>query len=355
MALIDRSQQAIIKDANSVLVGVAQIRVGQPSLRIATTVAQATTLTAVCQSSKVISSTVATEIVVAPSYPSVANTGAAASLSVAGTYSGKVDGAYIFRAVNAATGKVAESNSATTATKIEVFDVYGYLCHTTTSLAVFGVMTASFGLTFSAATFTGALAGDTWILPVYSTAAQTKSQTGIVCPFSTLTATDSVGGLKSSGFSAKVDGIKKLTSGFPEIVSDQVISGVSADIEWSGFEYLNQKTSLLKKMMADVINSGNLGAVPIEMIARSRGGQAVRIWVPTATFTAFPKVSPTTDYSDISFQFSTIKQTTVTPNLANGGTDINNSAGIDALTVDKVITYNAWLSDSPLFSENLYA
>lgn len=355
MASLDRSFQPIVKDASGVLVGVAQVRIGQPSLRAATTVTQATTLTAVGNSNKVVSTTVASEIVIAPVAPSVANTGTAANLAGATGYTGKIDGAFIFRAVATATaGKVAENASTATADKVEVFNPYGKLIHTTTSLAAFGTMSANLGMTFSAATFTGATVGDTWVLPVYATGAQSRPQTSIICPFSTLTATDSIGGLKSASFQPKIDGVKKLESGFPSYVADQVIDKVSVDIGWSGYEYTNAKLILLRNMIGRVINTGNLAAISVEMIMRTRGGSPVRMWIPTATFTSLPTYAPTNDYSDVAFQLSALKQTEITPNTVAGGTDANNSAGVDVLTAAEVITYNAWLNDAPLYSELSY-
>lgn len=354
MAQLDRSFQPIVKDASGVLVGVAQVRIGQPSLRAATTITQATTLTAVGKSSKIAATTNAGEFVVVPDAPSVANAGVVGvAVNIAGAYTGKIDGAFIFRASLTATkGKAAEASAVTSATALDIFDPYGKSIGSATP-STMGTVTA-FGMTFTLGTFTSAAVGDTWILPVYSTAAQNRPQTSIICPFSTLTATDSIGGLKSASFQPKIDGVKKLESGFPSYVADQVIDKVSVDVGWSGYEYTNGKLILLRNMIGRVINSGNLAAISIEMIMRTRGGTAVRMWIPTATFSSLPTYAPTNDYSDIAFQLSALKQSEITPNLTNGGTDANNSAGVDALSAAEVITYNAWLSDAPLYSELSY-
>lgn len=350
---LDRSSQPIVKDASGVLVGVAQVRVGKPSIRDAVTTTSnfATSLKPVGLSSKVISVSNANEIVIKPttvySPNTLSNPGTALTITAAGGYTGKIDGAYIFRVcTEAKKGKVAEIGDATAGTNpvVEVYDPYGWLCHTTTSLSAFGTMTASYGMVFSAAVFTGAKVGDTWVLPVWSKSAVNLNQTAIISPFSMFyDATDSIGGLKSASFQPKIDGVKKLESGFPSQVADQIIDKVSVDVGWSGYEYTNAKLGLLKQMIARVINTGELSAISVEMVMRTRGGSLVRMWIPSATFTSLPTYAPTNDYSDIAFQMSALKQT-----------EFTTTTGLDSLDAAGLVTYNAWLADTPIYSELAY-
>lgn len=341
---LDRSTQPIVKDASGVLVGVAQVRVGRPSIRPAGLAVAATNLVACGKSDKVIAVSNTSETVIKPTVVYAANAGATPGITYSGTYTGKVDGAYIIRAT-ANLGKVADLASSTPATRLEVTDPYGTVTYTPTGLVLgAAAMTPSYGITFSAGTFASPQVGDTWILPVWSGAALNMQQTGIICPFSMFyDATDSIGGLKSASFQPKIDGVKKLESGFPSYVADQIIDKVSVDVSWSGYEYTNAKLTLLKQMISRVINTGELSAISVEMVLRTRGGSLVRMWMPTATFTSLPTYAPTNDYSDISFAMSVLKQTENTT-----------TANIDALSAPALATYNAWLSESPLYTELNY-
>lgn len=353
---LDRSTQPIVKSADGVLVGVAQVRVGRPSIRPASTgtnLATNLTLIACGKSDKVAAASNAAEYVIKPVTDSslfalnatagnVNNAAVKPSVTATGTYTGKVDGAYIIRATGTL-GKSTDLASTTPATRLEVTDPYGTVTYTPTGLVLgTAVMTASYGITFTAGTFISPQVGDTWIVPVWSGAALNMQQTGIICPFSLFfDATDSIGGLKSASFAPKIDGVKKLESGFPSYVADTIIDKVSVDVSWAGMEYTNTKISLLKQMISRVINTGELSAISVEMVMRTRGGSLVRMWMPTATFTSLPTYAPTNDYSDVSFALSVLKQTEYT-----------NAASVDStLSTAALATYNAWLSDSPLYSE----
>ena len=343
---LDRSTQPIVKDASGVLVGVAQVRVGRPSIRpIGVGTDMSTSVLVACgKSDKVLSTSNSLETVIKPTVVYAANTAAKPTITATGTYTGKVDGAYIIRATGSL-GKTVDLASAVAATRLEITDPYGTITYTPTGL-VLGTtaMSASYGVTFTAGTFVTPTVGDTWVVPVWSGAALNMQQTGIICPFSMFyDATDSIGGLKSASFQPKIDGIKKLESGFPSYVADQVVDKVSVDVSWSGYEYTNAKIALLKQMISRVINTGELSAISVEMVMRTRGGSLVRMWMPTATFTSLPTYAPTNDYSDIAFQMSVLKQTENTT-----------TANIDALSAPALATYNAWLSDSPLYTELAY-
>lgn len=331
---LDRSTQPIVKDAGGVLVGVAQIRVGLPSMRIAGTAIVGTPV-AVGKSNKVSTALDATVYCVKPADVPADNAGTAA-LSVSGTYTGKVDGSFIIRAVDAS--------------NVDVFSPYGYMTTATVASFATGAVinmvsgTAS-GLTLTIATPSGIAAGDTWVIPVFSGSALSMSQTGIISPYSLFKgAANSIGGLKSASFAPKIDGVKKLESGFPSYVADQVIDKVSIEMSWAGYEYTNANLQSLKNMMSKVINDGELPAISVEMVMRTRGGKLVAMWVPSATFTSLPTYAPTNDYSDVSFQMTGLKQTEFTTDPTGGQL---------AVAAD-LARYNAWLNEAPIYRELTY-
>jgi hypothetical protein len=355
---LDRSTQPIVKDASGVLVGVAQVRVGQPSIRSAQTAVNAIKLIAVGKSDRKMGTSDNTVAIVKPTSAYLANTLATPALTgvTAGQYIGKVDGAFIFRATASDNVLAAEDaivtlpgSGQTAATAIQVYSPYGIKVHseadltlTTQALTMDG--TVASGLTVSV-DFTGAKVGDTWVLPVWGKEALSLTQTGIVSPFSMFyDATDSIGGLKSASFQPKIDGIKKLESGFPSYVADQIIDKVSVDVSWNGLEYTNSKLTLLKQMISRVVNTGELSAISVELVMRTRGNQLVRMWIPSCTFTSLPTYAPTNDYSDVAFAMSALKQTEFS----------TVPASLDALSAASLKIYNGWLSDSNIYSELSY-
>lgn len=342
---LNRSLQPIVKDASGVLVGVAQVRVGRPSNRDAGTAANASVFTPVGKSQKALGINYSTVCLVKPNTVWAANSASTPAATITGAYTGKVDGNLIIRATATATaGAVAEASSSSAADQIEIFDTYGKLVYTATALVVGTPACTVQGLTI-AGTFTGAKVGDTWVVPVWTASAIALNQTGIISPFSMFyDAADSIGGLKSASFQPKIDGVKKLESGFPSYVADQIIDKVSVEVGWSGYEYTNAKLSLLKQMISRVINTGELSAISVEMVMRTRGNALVRMWIPSCTFTSLPTYSPTNDYSDIAFALSALKQTEFTLDPTGG----------DLAVAGDLAIYNGWLADSPIYNELSY-
>lgn len=352
---LDRSTQPIVKDASGVLVGVAQVRVGRPSIRAIISGVGPTTYQGIIpasKSKKVKAASNQAVIVVKPEEVWAPNGLTTLPTITAPTwgYTGKVDGNIIIRAcATGSTGVVAESAGTAGANVIEVFNTYGELVTSSLSLASFAFSCQ--GVQFTAA-FTGATVGDTWTIPCWSAGGLNLNQTGIISPFSMFASNDSsgsVGGLKSASFQPKIDGIKKLESGMPSFVADTIIDKVSVDLSWSGFEYTNSNLLQLKTMIGKVINNGELPAISVEMVMRTRGGSLVRMWVPSCTFTSLPTYAPTNDYSDVSFGLSALKMTEFTA--------ITTDMGLDALTggtPTKLAIYNAWLSEAPLYTELPY-
>lgn len=331
MATLGKEYQSQVKDASSVLVGVAQVRVGKPSVRDAGTgVIKAVQF--VGTSSIVTDTSTATSVdVVKPLDMSTGGTlPAGCTVAAAGTYSttdGKYDGCFIIRAVDA--------------THVDIFGPNGYKDA--------GVLTSVFasapkdmklgssvtsGVTIQGVLATTITAGMTWIVPVWSGAAQDKVQTGIVSPYSMFSGSaESVGGLKSASFTPKIDSIKTLESGFPSEVSDRVIEKTSVDIKFDAFEYNNANIVNLKNMVSQVINDAKLPSVPVEVVMRTRGNQLVTFWVANAGITQFPSYAPQNDFSTLPWELGAAKATEIT-----GESD----------------TMNVWLKLAPIFSELTY-
>lgn len=320
---LDRSTQPIVKDASGVLVGVAQIRVGKPSIRSAGT-ASVGTATAVGQSDKLLSTVDNTTYIVRPKTVYTVNSGSA-TITVSGTYTGSYDGTIIIRAIDASNVEVFAPNN--------YYKTQALVGGALSSYSVMLTSVLASGLTIDA-TFTGLAAGDTWAIPVWSGAAQSKNQTGIVSPYSMFSgSTYSIGGLKAASFSAKINGVKKLETGFPAITADQIIDSTSVSVSFEALEYTNTNMNTLKTMMNEIINKGNIAAVPIEAVMRTRGGTLVTFWVPTTTFTSLPEIAPQNDYSSIKYELEALKQTEIT---------------------GETTYYNAALAESYLYSELYY-
>ncbi len=331
---LDRGTQPIVKNAGGVLVGVAQVRVGLASKRAAGTAVVGTPVAA-GKSVKVATSLDASVYCVKPQEVYADNAGTAV-LAATGTYSGKIDGAFIVRAVDA--------------TNVDVFSPYGYM--TTATIASFNAApvalnmvsgTAS-GISLQITTPSAVAAGDTWVIPVFSSSAMDMAQTGIISPYSLFKgATNSVGGVKSATFSPKIDGIKTLSSGFPSYVADQIIDKVSVEMQWNGLEYTNTNLQTLKNMMNKVINEGELPSVSIEFVMRSREGKQISFWVPSATFSSLPSIAPTNDYSDVPYALTGLKQTEF---MTDPTTQLS--------VANDLARYNAWLNEAPIYRELNY-
>lgn len=321
---IDRSVQPIVKDASGVLVGVAQIRVGLPSIRPAGT-AIVRPIVAVGKSKKVTAALDSVTEVVKPADIYAANAGAG-TFTITGTYTGAQDGTFILRA--------------STATTLEVWSPLGFKDSNITIAAGSFASTAinvssgtPSGLSVSASGLASVAEGDTWIISVWSGMAQNNSQTSIISPFSPLTSTNSVGGLKASKIGFNIGSVKKLTSGFPEYVADQVIDSTSVSVSWESLEFNNSSIQTLRNMMNSVINEGNIAAVPVEVLCRTRGGALYAYWCPSTNFSKFPEISPTNDFSSSNYEMEALKMTEIT--------------GAQAYQ-------NAWLTEAPLYQENRF-
>ena len=115
-------------------------------------------------------------------------------------------------------------------------------------------------------------------------------------------------------------------------------------MSWAGYEYTNANLQNLKTMMSKVINDGELPAISVEMVMRTRGGKLVAMWVPSATFTSLPTYAPTNDYSDVSFQMTGLKQTEFTIDPTGG----------QLVVANDLARYNAWLNEAPIYRELSY-
>lgn len=326
MANLGKEFQPMVKDASSVLVGVAQIRVGKPSVREAGT--------AVIKSVQYVgTSTKVTDNSVNPSVdyikPLDMSTGgvlpAGCTLTASGTYTGEYDGCFIIRAVDATTVDIFAPNG---------YKDAGVLVSALTDYDMkLGAADPS-GAQIDGVPATAITAGMTWIVPVWSGSAQDKVQTGIVSPYSMFSGSaESVGGLKAASFTPKLDSIKTLESGFPSEVMDRIVEKTSVEIKMESLEYTNANIAHLKNMVSQVINEAKMPAVPVEVVCRTRGNTLVTFWVPNAGLTQFPSISPQNDYSTLPWDLAATKQTEITSETA---------------------AYNVWLKNAATYNELNY-
>lgn len=327
MATLGKEFQPMVKDAGSVLVGVAQVRVGKPSVRDAGTAVIKNVQFVGTSEKKTDSSVTPSVDYIKPldmSTGGVIPTGM--TLVSGGTYTGAYDGCFIIQA--------------TSATLVDIYGPNGYKDAGVTVASLSTATDMKLGLALpSGATITGIpattiTAGMTWIVPVWSGQAQDKVQTGIVSPYSMFAGSaESVGGLKSASFTPKLDSLKTLESGFPSEVQDRLVEKTSVDIKFEGLEYNNANIGYLKNMISQVINEAKLPSCSIEIVARTRGNSLVTFWVPNAGLTQFPSISPTNDYSSLPWELGATKQTEITAESN---------------------TYNVWLKNASIFTELTY-
>jgi len=326
MATLGKEYQPRVKDAANVLVGVAQVRVGRPSVRAAGTAAVKAVQFVGTSAITVDTSTGTSVDIVRPSDMSTGGTlPTGCTLAASGTYTGDYDGCFIIRVTDSTT-----------------VDIYGPNAYKDADVAISSL--TNYNMKLAAATTSGALisgtpatsptAGQTFVVPVWSGTAQDKNQTGIVSPYSMFSgSTESVGGLKSASFSPKLESVKTLEAGFPSEVFDRIVERTSVEVAFESFEYTNDNIQYLKNMVSEIINEAKLPSVPVEIVMRTRGNSLISFWINNCSITQFPSYSPISDYSALTWSLGTTKLTEIT-----GATS----------------EYNVWLSNAPIYTELLY-
>lgn len=335
MAVLGKDYQPVVKDAGSVLVGVAQVRVGKLSIRSAGT-AVVGAPQAVTQSTIITDATDGTTQVVVPT--DTLNTGTAVITTPSVAYTGKYDGCFIIRVTSTGvTGGV------------EVFAPNGYKNSTVmvaSAISAFAPKmnaTDASGVTITA-TFTNHAVGDTWVIPVWSASAIDRVQSCIVSPYSMFRgAAESVGGLKSASFQPKLDSIKTLESGFPEEVMDRIVTKTSAQVKFEAQEYTNVNVAHLKTAVKKIMNDSALPSLPCEVVMRTRGNSLISFWIPNAGITNAPTYAPSNDYSTLTWELECLNQT-----------EVSKSGDFLSVIDAELAIFNAWLRNVPLFSELTY-
>lgn len=329
---LDKRYQAMAKSGSGVLVGVSQIRVGLPSVRAAGLVTGTATVKAVQQvpdsTVKTVTGTDGTTAVKIVE-PGVVITPKVNTLVAGGTYTGMYDGCFIVRYTSATECEIYSPDGtveALDATDVTDFATTPYVMKVA---ATPGAVPSASGATISGVVTTP-VAGTTFIIPVWSSSAISRVQTGIISPYSPfLSDSNSVGGLKDVSWDPKLDDVKKMTSGFPEIEVDSMIVKTSVGIKFTAQEWENPNMAYLVDMINSTINKSELASVPIEVVMRTRGGQLRTFWHPTCALESLPSVAPKNDYSDFSWSFSAQKSTEVD---------------------GESVQYNSWLSNANVYN-----
>lgn len=309
--ILGKEYQAKVKQASNVLVGVAQVRVGKPSVRDAGTAVTGTPQV-------VVPSTINSAGVLIPDSTSTKSTDVA--ITTGGSYTGDVDGNIIIRSDG---------------TDLTVYSPQG-------------VATSVSGLSLTAETvdgveltgdFDGSVEGDTYIVPVWSGSAQNKPQTGIATPYSMFSgSTNSIGGLRSASFSPSLDDVKVLESGFPAEVDDRIVTKTSVKVSFEALEYTNDVMGYLKDMVSSIINDATYAAVPVEVVMRTRGNQLVTFWIPNANLESTPEIAPQDDFSSMTWELGGAKMTEIANPTADAA----------------IATYNKWLAAQYIYRELTY-
>jgi hypothetical protein len=161
-----------------------------------------------------------------------------------------------------------------------------------------------------------------------------KTQTGIITPYSMFKGSnESVGGLRSSSFTPKVDDIATLESGFPSEVVDKIITKTSVSVKFEALEYTNANIGYLKNLVSSIINEATSAAVACEVVMRTRGNKLISFWIPNTSIENAPDYAPTNDFSSLNWELAGSRMTEVD--------------GASA-------AYNAWLRNCWLYREAEY-
>lgn len=310
MAMLGAEYQAKTKAVDGILVGVAQVRLGKPSVRAAGTAAVKAAQAVTQSTLKAVEASDGTTVqVIRPT--DTANTGTA-TLTASGTYSGTYDGAYIVRI---------EGTGATGAYRILGPDGVT----TTGNLSGSALTHTNSGITITG-TFTNHAIGDTWIVPVWAGTATDKVQTGIICPYSLFSkSNESVGNVSDASFTPKLDSVKTLESGFPASTDDRIVEKTSVDIQFTAKEFTNATIAQLTDMISSTINESGLPSISCEVVCRTKGGAQESFWVPNASITNFPAISPKNDYSDLQWSLGASKMTEITGETAAYNAHLSNT------------------------------
>ena len=253
------------------------------------------------------------------------------TLVSSGTYSGSYDGAFIVRYNGTGYDIFGPDGCQDTATVAAVSAGY--------TMKLGGTGGTACGATITG-TVTGVTSGMTFVVPVWSSAAVERAQTGIICPYPLFQKDyNSVGGLKNAKFTPKVDETKTLSSGFPETEDDKIITKTSVGIGFEALEYQNTNLKALKDMISSAINDATTSAVPIEMVCRTRGNTLVTFFMPTCTIDSFPEIAPQNDFSGFNWSLTANKPAEMSSFLVGGA------------SFTPTIQFNTWLSNAYVYRE----
>lgn len=333
--MLGKQYQAKVKNVNDILFGVAQIRVGLPSVRAVNYVSGTSTVKAVFQVPDSLISSVplvdgsGSVNMVIPTGTMSAPT--SSTLVSSGTYTGNYDGAFIIRYNGTGYDIFGPDGCQDTATVAAVSAGY--------NMKMLGSGGAASGATVTG-TVTGVTTGMTFIVPVWSSAAVERAQTGIISPYPLFQKDyNSVGGLKNAKFTPKVDETKTLSSGTPETEDDKLITKTSVGVGFEALEYQNTNLAALKNMISSAINDATTSAVSIEMVCRTRGNTLVTFWMPTCTIDSFPEIAPQNDYSGFNWSLTANKPAEMSSFIAAGA------------PVTPTIQFNTWQSLAYVYRE----
>jgi hypothetical protein len=317
--MLGKEYQAKVKSASNVLVGIAQVRAGLPSYRAAVAAPPAPRVQTVPRS------LVNADGVVYIDPTNTMSTAPSVAITATDTYSGTQDGCFILR-------------KEASATALAIYNPEGKKTSVTLSTNAIPGATTIDGVTF-AGTFASAVEGDTWIVAVWSKSAQTKTETGIVSPYSMFAGSQhSVGGLRAASFTPTIDNIATLESGFPSTVDDRIVTSTSVKLSFEALEYSNDVVTHLRNMMNQVMNEHIYCAIPLEVVLRTRGGSLYSFWVPNATITALPSLSPGNDFSTFTWEF--------------GSSDTNEL--LNPANNADITTFNKWRAAQKQYHELAY-
>lgn len=292
----DIANQPMTVDTENLGIGMFQVRVGKPSKRAA---GVATNGPAQLRKK-------GTGVV---SYP---------TMTVSGAYTGAIDGAIILKCIDSANGAIVfqvilPDGSTGANITLAVADTAVAIGTTGLSIKSSAVLAAAFSETGNSDA-AAPTHGDVYVIGVTTSAARASNETGILSPYSFLTAADRIGAVASSSMATSAT-FKEHFSGYPKVRDLLVLESSTMDITAGLQEISAATTSLvtgeagtLFDMLFDSSINGQLYYVPVEVVSNLATGGTLSFWFPNCQVVPEADFAPGNDWAQMTFKLSAAVQ-----------------------------------------------
>lgn len=285
----DIANQPITQSPANLAIGKFQVRVGKPQRRAVVGVpTQADTITNIQLRKSGGAKTMASGAVIA----------------AGSVYTGAIDGAFILECTDNTASNVHFTVTKPDSTAgIPVTFVDG-----TAELVGDGV-SVQFDAAAVAAGAAAFAVGDIYVIGVYTSQAVDNANTGILSPYSFLTAADSVGAINTASLATNPT-FKEHFSGYPQVKDMVIVESSTMEVS-TALEEVNAavNTAITRgyattmfDILFDAAVSGSLYYVPVEIVANLATGLTFSLWFPNAQIVPEFDFAPGNDWANIAFK-----------------------------------------------------